>query len=202
MKILFFDTETTGKINDFKASVKDFHLFPRIIQLAYILTDENGNTLESYSELIKPDGWEMPTDQFWIDNGFSQQISEVMGVPIKDALDGFVKNLNECDLIVAHNISFDQRIVGAEMCRFDMSAEKKEKFCTMLGTVDVCKIPGNYGKAKWPKLEELYDFLFSEKIEDAHDALGDVKSTVRCFFELHKRNLLPLEIMQLLPINK
>jgi DNA polymerase III subunit epsilon len=200
MKILFFDVETTGVIKDYKASVSDFHLFPRIIQLAWVLSDENGNIIESYCELIKPDNWEIPNEPFWIENGFLTDINDKLGVPIESALNKFVSVLNECDLIVAHNISFDQRIVGAEMCRLNLKAEKKEKFCTMMSTVNVCNIPGQYGKPKWPKLEELYDFLFSEKIENAHDALGDVKSTHKCFFELHRRQLLPREILTMLPV--
>ncbi|RPG58266.1 MAG: DNA polymerase III subunit alpha [Flavobacteriales bacterium TMED191] len=37
---------------------------------------------------------------------------------------------------------------------------------------------------KSPKLEELYEIIFSEKIINAHNASADVDATARCFFEL------------------
>ena len=37
---------------------------------------------------------------------------------------------------------------------------------------------------KFPKLEELHQFLFNEKITDSHNATRDVVATARCFFEL------------------
>ena len=54
----------------------------------------------------------------------------------------------------------------------------------MKSSVDYCQLPGRYG-FKWPKLEELYDKCFSEKLENAHDALVDVKATYRIFQKLH-----------------
>ena len=37
---------------------------------------------------------------------------------------------------------------------------------------------------KAPKLEELYEIIFKEKIINAHNAAADVDATARCFFEL------------------
>ena len=37
---------------------------------------------------------------------------------------------------------------------------------------------------KSPKLEELYETIFQEKMVNAHDAAFDVDATARCFFEL------------------
>ena len=41
---------------------------------------------------------------------------------------------------------------------------------------------------KPPKLEELYETVFSEKIINAHNASADVDATARCFFELLRQN--------------
>ena len=58
----------------------------------------------------------------------------------------------------------------------------------MKSAVDYCKLPGNYG-FKWPKLEELYNICFQEKLENAHDAMVDVRATFRCFDKLEKENI-------------
>src|SRR5690606_8051357 len=49
------------------------------------------------------------------------------------------------------------------------------------------------GKFKWPKLEELYQKLFNEKFEEAHNAAADVVATTRCFFELIRLNVITAE---------
>ena len=59
----------------------------------------------------------------------------------------------------------------------------------MTPSVQLCKCPFPSGKSgyKWPKLTELYRFLFDKEVENAHDALGDITATMECFVELHRR---------------
>jgi hypothetical protein len=40
---LFFDTETTGLPKNWKAPVTDLNNWPRLVQLAFLLFDNNGN---------------------------------------------------------------------------------------------------------------------------------------------------------------
>ena len=61
--------------------------------------------------------------------------------------------------------------------------------CTMIRSTDYCQLPGRYGKYKWPKLEELHFKLFGESFEGAHDALADIRATMRCYYEMEKRGL-------------
>lgn len=69
--------------------------------------------------------------------------------------------IEQAETIVAHNISFDEKIIVAEFLRKKMQTdfEKKKKLCTMQSSTDYCKIPGPYGY-KWPKLSELHMKLF------------------------------------------
>jgi DNA polymerase III epsilon subunit-like protein len=103
--ILIFDTETTGVIHDYKASVTEFEKFPRIIQLAWVLYDEAGNVIDQFCELIKADGWVVPKEQFWIENGFDTETNIEQGIDIIFALTKFVEAVNKSDLLVAHNIN-------------------------------------------------------------------------------------------------
>ncbi len=187
---LFFDTETTGVPKNYKAPATDLENWPRVIQLAWALYDEKGVCLSSTCCLIRPNGWVMPTDKFWIDNGFSHEKSMAEGMAIESALLLFTTLLNRTKYIIAHNMAFDLPIVQAEMIKAGMkSTNKPIRFCTMQATTNICQIPGPYG-FKWPKLEELHRFLFKQDFEGAHDALNDVMATAKCFFELQKNNLI------------
>lgn len=186
---LFFDTETTGKPRAYGKHWHDLDNWPRMTQLAFILYDKDGKELQSYCELIKPDGWEIPQEQFFIDNNMSTERCEKEGVILPDALIEFLTALELCEAKVAHNISFDRAIVGSELYRLGFPMESieyfkfKPKICTMKSTTKFCRLPGARG-FKWPKLIELNQILFGEGFEGAHDALEDVRATARCFFEL------------------
>lgn len=104
-----------------------------------------------------------------------------------------IKDINRSKFMIAHNLDFDHKVLGAEMLRYNARASvKTQKICTMKSTTDLCCIPGPYG-FKWPKLEELHRFLFQEDFSGAHDAMNDVKATMRCFIELVNRGVIRLE---------
>ena len=82
-------------------------------------------------------------------------------------------------------------MVGAELIRCGRrdSLFTKPSICTMQSTVDFCAIPGKYGY-KFPKLQELYKKLFGNEFEDAHNALSDIRATLKCYLELKKRGII------------
>lgn len=94
-------------------------------------------------------------------------------------------------LLVAHNIRFDEKMVGAELLRTGHAnlVETKKRICTMQSATDYCQLPGRYG-FKWPTLQELHNTLFKESFDGAHDALADVRACARCYFELKFCNIL------------
>ena len=197
MKVLVFDTETTGKPIDYNGAITDLDNWPRVIQLgwAYIEGSRWEEASVSYTEsLIKPDGWEIPEEKFWIDNGYSTEKNDALGVPMPQILDAFIEDLNKADIIVAHNMAFDYPVLCAEMIRYDTKAEKKErkKICTMQESTNFCKIPGKYRNYKWPNLTELHTKLFGVGFDGAHDALSDVKACAASFFKLVELNVIKL----------
>lgn len=195
---LFFDTETTGVPKNYKGDVRDLNNWPRVIQLAWALYDKDGTLLKEKVSLIHPDGWEVPKEKFWIDNGFTTEENRRLGSPILHQLNHFRNQINECEYIIAHNMAFDYPIIASEMIRANVKANKRPmKFCTMEASTDICKIPGQYGKFKWPKLEELHQFLFQEGFDGAHDAMNDVKACAKCFFEMKDRSLIDLTLLSL-----
>ncbi len=187
---LFFDCETTGKITDYKASFKDVDKFPRISQFAWQLYNSEGKLFKSFQSLVKPDGWEVPKDEFFIKNNMSTERCELEGRPIKPMLEQFLNELEGCKYLLAHNMNFDLPVTASEMYRLGFQAKNKpQKICTMQSTTDICQLHGPYG-FKWPSLQELHQFLFKCDFDGAHDASDDVTATAKCFFELKRRNLL------------
>lgn len=186
---IVFDTETNGLPKDYNASPKNVDNYPRVIQLGYCIVDDNGIVVKEFESLIYPDGWEIPNDKFWIDNGYTTDHNKKKGLMMQSVLSQFIYDLEMCDFMVAHNMNFDYNVLCAEMIRYNIKSNKKlDKIYTMKSTIDFCAIPNKYG-FKFPKLEELHLKLFGVKFENAHDALSDVRATVRCLFELKKLNV-------------
>ena len=183
---LFFDTETTGLPRNWKAPVTDLNNWPRLVQLAYLFYDKNGNKISGGDYIIKPEGFTIPSDASRI-HGISTERANEEGRKLLDVLTDFRAMIDEADWLVAHNMSFDEKIVGAEFLRQKMtdSIASKRKICTMQSTTNFCKINGPYGY-KWPKLSELHYKLFQIDFEEAHNAAVDITTTAKCFWELKR----------------
>ena len=190
--ILFFDTETTGLPKNWKAPVTDLDNWPRLVQLAYLVYDFDGNLILSCNEIIKPNGFTIPADASNV-HGITTDIANQRGSKIEEVFELFSIHLRRAKVVVAHNMAYDEKIIGSELIRlgFHNILDDKEKICTMISTVDLCKIDGPYGY-KWPKLEELHRFLFKHDFDGAHDALADIKATAKCFWELANRNIIKI----------
>lgn len=188
--LLFFDTETTGIPKNWKAPASDISNWPRLVQFAWLLYDEKGNLIESNSSIIKPDNFVIPKEASNI-HGITTEKAYVEGEDLKQVLEEFKRNLDKANLIIAHNMSFDEKVLGAEFYRLQNYNPLTEikKLCTMQLSTNICKIDGSYGY-KWPKLEELHYFLFKTGFDNAHDAEADIQATADCYFELKKRELI------------
>jgi DNA polymerase III epsilon subunit-like protein len=194
--ILFFDTETTGLPKNWKATVTDLDNWPRLVQLAYLVYDFDGNLIHSCNEIVKPNGFTIPLDASNV-HGITTDIANQRGSKIEEVFELFSIHLKRAKVIVAHNMAYDEKIIGAELIRLGLGniLDSKEKICTMISTVDLCKIDGPYGY-KWPKLEELHRFLFNHDFDGAHDALADIQATAKCFWELMNNGQIPLNKSQ------
>jgi len=188
---LVFDTETTGLPKNYQAPLDDFSNWPRLVQLAWNLYDGEGNKWESYSYIIKPEGFVIPPEAAKI-HRVTQERALAEGVSLREALEHFMSDVKKSEHLVGHNISFDESIVGSELIRggFENPIPLASKICTMKKSVQVCKIDNGRGSYKWPNLSELYNCLFGKSFIDAHDALVDVEACADCFFELKRRGLI------------
>ena len=183
---LFFDTETTGLPKNWKAPVTDLNNWPRLVQLAYLLYDKNGNKISEGNHIIKPEGYTIPNEASKV-HGISTERANREGKNLSNVLIDFQSLINKAEHLVAHNMSFDEKIMGSEFLRNRMpdGVASKKKICTMEKTTNFCAINGAYGY-KWPKLSELHYKLFGENFDEAHNALVDIRITAKCFWELKR----------------
>lgn len=189
MKRLYWDTET-DKLPPKK--FKSLDECPHIVQLAAILVDDEMGEVASMNFTINQMGRIIPDETAAI-HGITTEMSNQFGIPAQIAMSSFSHLCRAADQIIAHNTAFDEKIYGYEIDRIKQVNILKEKdtFCTMLSTVEFCKIPSNnnWSKYKWPKLLELHEILFGEGFDGAHDALVDVRACQRCHKELIKRGI-------------
>ena len=200
MKILFFDTETTGLPLDLDEPYTNVKNWPRLVQLSWILEDTETNEVTEHDFIIKPDGFIIPFAATKIHH-ITTEKAERDGVKLRAALGDFVQDMLRADLQVAHNIEFDKNVICSEIYRtaIKLMGEKElllefgfriqnyfmnnRSICTMkLGTkYTKIKTAGGY---KWPKLIELYRYFFGRDFEGQHDALDDIRATRDCFWEM------------------
>lgn len=190
MNFLVFDTETTGLPANASAPVSDSDNWPRMVQIAWQLHDENGNLIENYDYIIKPEGYDIPFNAQKI-HGISTEKALAEGYDLKEILDKFNKVLEKNPILVGQNIAFDIPIVGAEFYRksIDNHIADLDLVDTAKEGTNFCAIPGGIGGGfKYPKLSELYEKLFGYSFDEAHNAAADVNATAQAFWELVRLN--------------
>ena len=174
---LFFDTETTG-LNRYQDN---------LVQLAWVVTDQNGKILSENEWIIKPSGFTIPYMAEEV-HGISTSHAKLYGVDLEDALEKFSSDAADATFIIAHNISFDFAVLKTAFskCKLDYSLASLQQIDTMTISTNWCQLPKLNGISgfKRPKLEELHFRLFGKDFEGAHQALADTKATMKCFFAL------------------
>lgn len=186
---LIFDTETTGLPKNINGSFSDLSNWPRIVQLAWQIHDIGGNLVKNRDYIIYPDNFDIPYNATKI-HGISNEEAKKKGEKLGEVLQKFNNDLNKIQVIIGHNLNFDLKIIGSEFYRLNITTElfNKKHIDNQIFGQSACKIStGRFGKYKYPKLSELYTFLFNEIFDGSHNAIADVNATARCFFELVRR---------------
>lgn len=153
----------------------------RLLSICWLLT-KGDNIIEQSYFIIKPKNFEISNESTLI-HGITKEYAEDNGTDINIVLDAFYSSIKRCTNIVAHNISFDETIVKSELFRNGNihvieEFDKKHKICTMLkGRLFM-------NARKYPKLSELYKFLYKEDLTNAHCALDDTKNCFKCYIKL------------------
>lgn len=190
MKLIVFDTETTA-------------LKPgQICQLAYLMVD--GESVKGKNMFFSVD--EMSEGSFEV-HGFSMEALEELsgGERFEDRAQEILDDFSWAQMLVGHNVSFDDRFLRAEFEKAGMTLPKIRTFCTMnYFTGDMMmKRKFQTGRPKPPKLIELKEFFALEDADieknsaewfggggTAHDARFDTAMTYMCLREGANRGMI------------
>tara|TARA_B100000989_G_C19402712_1_gene410687 strand:- start:77 stop:739 length:663 start_codon:yes stop_codon:yes gene_type:complete len=198
MKILVFDTETTG-LPEKDASIYKFDQWPYIIQLSYIFYDMSNNNVIVKDDYIRLHESITITPESFEIHKLNHEFLNANGKHIIPALREFNNYLDKCDIVVGHNISFDKRMIFVECLRNRVEQNftkfkgkekiSKPEYCTMKNTKEYCNLlhlsKNNITYFKSPKLSELYTILFpgTPLPNELHNSLVDILCTFRCYMK-------------------
>lgn len=181
---LVIDTETTGI----------FHEKNHIVQLSYLILNQEFNPVIKKDFIIYVEE-EITNSHI---HGITSELSHLSGIHIDNALNQLwydVRGWESQICIVGHNIEFDLKFLLSEVERVGHKPLKnflscEDRFCTMLYSTDICCIPNKWNTGnKYPKLEQLYEFLYNNSFNGTyHNAMDDVIATSECFKKLMETN--------------
>jgi len=206
MRVLVFDTETTGLPKTKIMSPDTLNLWPHIVQFSYVIYDINLNDIVGSSNNIVKISEELtiPEDSVKI-HGITKDISNMKGSHLNIILKDFFYHLRNVDLLVGHNVSFDINMVKVELMRMIYLNESQDETklyktdlhlltnfknicCTLKDSIQLCKIEtlDKYGKPyfKYPKLVELHQKLFESTPNNLHNSFNDILITLRCYVKM------------------
>lgn len=205
MKLLVFDTETTGLP---RRSTGPPHTWPTTawphpVQISAVLYDcDKGDIAESYDSVVGlPDNVIVPAGSSAV-HGITTDECRESGVPVSDALQQLFEMARKAHVIVGHNLEFDLGVVTAAAARWscsafqpgclhiDASRSLKPRVCTMREGTPLCKLPFprprdvESKEFKYPKLGELAAHLFGSAPPGLHDSFVDVLVCLRCHMRM------------------
>jgi DNA polymerase III alpha subunit (gram-positive type) len=168
MKVLGFDTETTGL--PFHPDA-DLSLQPKVIEFGALMMDsETGEELETWSILINPR------------EPLSAAIKKITGIEdadlkhapyFADAWPEIQAAFLAADVVVAHNAPFDTSLINFELARMGIKDFKwPPVVCTVQENVEA------WGRRV--KLIELFEDLMEYPFDQKHRALDDVRHMMAC----------------------
>ena len=195
MKLLIFDTETTGLPPKSKTlKNEELHLWPYIVQFSYIVYDTETHGIIK----IKDDIIHIPIEmcQEVIDiHGITNEMARASTCLINNSLQEFYADLLKVDQLIAHNFQFDWNMIQIELMRLIVREKTRNEgdlyisilktiqelpsekiYCTMLNSTAICdlKMRSKFGKefVKFPKLSELHYKLFGVVPRNLHNSLN------------------------------
>jgi len=186
---MIFDLETTGIFD--RTGIR-FNQYPdptnltkyknaRIVSIGYIIINNTNTILEKKEFIIKPFDFIINNENI---HGISMEYASKNGINIDivfSHLDLAISKYS-CNTLIGHNIiSFDIPIILSELYRINNT--KLYNLIKSFNKIDTMVI-GKLHFHKSPKLTELYEKLFNQKMEIKHNALYDAEKCLECYLSL------------------
>jgi DNA polymerase III epsilon subunit-like protein len=180
--ILFIDTETSGfpkngvGLEDPKQA--------RILEIACILTDDQGKVISTLDTLVKCGDIEIHGSAFKI-HGITAEECNEKGIEFMDMISLIKWYISQSSVVVAHNMKFDEGMLGI----YNVCFADDKKFCTMKAMTDILKIPNRFNNGyKWANLKESADY-FGLVNREAHRAMADAEMCKEIYFKIQGQSL-------------
>ena len=165
-KIGVFDTETTD-------------IYGYIISYAVVIQDMQTMTTEEIYDFLNPEA-KISEEAFEVHKIKQEDIEHKP--TFKEKKDEILQIFDSLDMVVGHNVLYDFGVLKRELERAEHFPNVLDIpiFDTMYYSADVVVLE----KKKMPRLEECVAFLFGRQNVNYHDALEDVKMTLKVFNRL------------------
>tara|TARA_B110000908_G_scaffold170733_1_gene231180 strand:- start:58 stop:705 length:648 start_codon:yes stop_codon:yes gene_type:complete len=195
MKLIVFDTETTGLIPKKSSLYSKKVNNPYIVQLSWLVFDTIENKLDgTYDYIVKlPEGITIPKEASDI-HKITNEIMKEKGHDIGCVLGKFYNDLIKCNMLIAHNITFDKKMLSIEFYRNGYGKHfiknKYNEYCTMTMGTPICNITmiskwNGKPFVRFCKLIELHEKLFNETPNNLHNSLIDILVCFRCYYKIY-----------------
>jgi len=154
-----FDVETTGLYKN-----------DRIVEIGFVAF-KSGQILEEWSTLLNPQR------DVGKSNIHGITASMVSAAPLFEEVANDIFRIINGRVLIAHQFSFDARMLAQELNRVNIQGDLGKGFCTLIASRNL--LPGTANT-----LEATCSALGIETI-DAHSALGDARMTMQIFKHLN-----------------
>ena len=181
MKIIMFDTETTGLLLPEGAPLENQ---PQIIEFAAIAMDQHFKEIDRLEFMCNP---EKPLPPI---------ITKITGItdndlmtklPFKHFADDVLKFWQGVDYVIAHNVNYDMGMLNNELKRLGLEEslpKPKQCICTVQETYHIHN--------RRLKLSQAYKHFTGKEPEIAHRAMGDVETLKELVIQLIQKDILCL----------
>jgi len=186
-KILILDIETTGFLNQGGS----------IVEIGIVDLDlDTGEINEVFNSCLREDilsakHREEPFGRIFRNSDLT--IEEVRKAPIAFHVLAVVQGILDTYSLgcTAYNNDFDFGFLE------DRGIKIIKLPCPMKLSTDICKIPGKYGKYKWPSCEEAFHFFYPEiNYVEKHRGLDDAKHEAMIVYKLYQMGVFKLPELQ------
>lgn len=173
LQYIAFDFETSGLPKGRKPCTRETleqYDTCRAVSLSAARFSSRGRLINTFDAIIYPDDFEIGAGSVAV-HGITQDYAKKVGTPFLEVFMNFMKFVGpRTTTLVAHNAQFDVSVFKSEMlrCGLDPVATGFDKFNI------VCTLELYKNRFMRPiKLTNLYEEIYGEKFENAHNSLAD-----------------------------
>jgi len=173
MQYVAFDFETSGlptgrrNVEVTSETLKNFDDC-RAVSLSAARFSSKGRLIDTFDAIVQPENFQIGERSIEV-HGITQEMAERNGRPFTEVFTDFIKFIGpRTTTLVAHNAQFDRSVLRSEVIRHGLNESLLDKF-NFVCTLQIYK----ERFLKPIKLGVLYNELFGEDFENAHNSLAD-----------------------------